>query len=130
MPRRKTTQEITAETPIIEDKIETTNANQLRETLEKIKEQPNIVGYILRNTSSAAIDLKDPSKIIDYAIISSSALEAAENLTKLFNLGATKHIIVQGKDVKMFATTISENKLTLFMEKTVDHEKILKKLKI
>ncbi len=120
---------MTAETPIIEEKIETTNANQLRETLEKIKEQPNIVGYILRNTSSAAIDLKDPSKIIDYAIISSSALEAAENLTKLFNLGAAKHIIVQGKDVKMLATTIGENKLTLFMEKTVDHEKILKKLK-
>jgi len=129
MPRRKATQEMTAETPIIEEKIETTNANQLRETLEKIKEQPNIVGYILRNTSSAAIDLKDPSKIIDYAIISSSALEAAENLTKLFNLGAAKHIIVQGKDVKMLATTIGENKLTLFMEKTVDHEKILKKLK-
>lgn len=130
MPRRKAAQEMTAETPIIEEKIETTNANQLRETIEKIKEQPNIVGYILRNTSSAAIDLKDPSKIIDYAIISSSALEAAENLTKLFNLGAAKHVIVQGKDVKMLATTIGENKLTLFMEKTVDHEKILKKLKI
>jgi predicted regulator of Ras-like GTPase activity (Roadblock/LC7/MglB family) len=131
MPRKKLTREITTESPpIIENNVETTDTNRLRANLEKIKEHPGVVGYIFRNTSSAAIDLKDPSKIIDYAIISSSALDAAEELSTLFNLGAAKHITVQGKEVKMLATTIGENKLTIFMEKTVDPEKILKKLRI
>ena len=129
MPRKKLTQEIT-EAALIENKIETTETNNIRASLEKIKNHPGVVGYIFRNTASAAIDLKDPSKIIDYAVISSSALDAAEQLSTLFNIGTAKYIVIQGKEVKMLSTAMGENKLTIFMENTVDHEKILKKLKI
>jgi len=128
MPRKRSNPKI-AEAALIESEIETTTpTSDPRAILEKIKDQPGIVGYIFRNTASAAIDLKDPSKIIDYAILSSSSLDMAEELSALFDLGTTKHIIVEGKDIKMLSLTIGENKLTVFMEKDVDHEKILKRL--
>ena len=130
MPRKKITQEIAVETALIENKAEGTDAEKIRANLEKIKSSPEVVGYIFRNTTSAAIDLKDPSKIIDYAIVSSSALDAAEKLSELFNIGTANHIIIQGKDVKMLSLSMGENKLSVFLEKNADHEKILKKLKI
>jgi predicted regulator of Ras-like GTPase activity (Roadblock/LC7/MglB family) len=107
---------------------ETIPANELRANLEEIKTYDGVVGYILRNSSSAAIDLKDPSKIIDYAIISSSALDAGEELSEVFDLGAVKNIIVEGKAIKVLSLTVDENRISVFLEKDADCEKILKKL--
>jgi len=107
---------------------ETISLNNLRANLEEIKTYDGVVGYILRNSTSAAIDLKDPTKLIDYAIISSSALDAGEELSKLFDLGAVKDIVVEGKGVKVLSLTVGENKISIFLEKDADCEKILKKL--
>ena len=107
---------------------ETVSVDNLRANLEEIKTYDGVVGYILRNSTSAAIDLKDPAKIIDYAIISSSALDAGEELSKLFNLGAVKDIVVEGKIVKVLSVTVDENRISVFLEKDADCEKILRKL--
>jgi len=107
---------------------ETISVNNLRANLDEIKTYDGVVGYILRNSTSAAIDLKDPTKLIDYAIISSSALDAGEELSKLFDLGAVKDIVVEGKGVKVLSLTVGENRISIFLEKDADCEKILKKL--
>ena len=107
---------------------ETISLNNLRANLDEIKTYDGVVGYILRNSTSAAIDLKDPTKIIDYAIISSSALDAGEELSKLFDLGAVKDIVVEGKGVKVLSLIVGENRISIFLEKDADCEKILKKL--
>jgi predicted regulator of Ras-like GTPase activity (Roadblock/LC7/MglB family) len=107
---------------------ETISVNNLRANLEEIKTYDGVVGYILRNSTSAAIDLKDPTKLIDYAIISSSALDASEELSKLFDLGEVKDIVVEGKGVKVLSLIVGENKISIFLEKDADCEKILKKL--
>jgi predicted regulator of Ras-like GTPase activity (Roadblock/LC7/MglB family) len=107
---------------------ETISVNNLRANLEEIKTYDGVVGYILRNSTSAAIDLKDPTKIIDYAIISSSALDAGEELSKLFDLGEVKDIVVEGKGVKVLSLIVGENRISIFLEKDADCEKILKKL--
>jgi len=108
--------------------IDATSINDLRECLEEIKSYKGVIGYILRNSTSAAIDLKDPTKLIDYAILSSSALDASEEFSELFNLGKIKSIIVEGKDVKKLSLTVDENRISIFMEKNTDCEKILKRL--
>jgi predicted regulator of Ras-like GTPase activity (Roadblock/LC7/MglB family) len=108
---------------------ETISVNNLRANLDEIKTYDGVVGYILRNSTSAAIDLKDPTKLIDYAIISSSALDASEELSKLFDLGAVKDILVEGKSVKVLSLTVGENRISIFLEKDADCEKILKKLR-
>ena len=102
--------------------------NNLRANLEEIKTYDGVIGYILRNSTSAAIDLKDPTKLIDYAILSSSALDAGEVLSEDFNLGAVKSIIVEGKNVKVLSLTVSENRISVFMDKEANCEKVLRKL--
>jgi predicted regulator of Ras-like GTPase activity (Roadblock/LC7/MglB family) len=114
-----------AEPVTVEENI---SLNNLRANLDEIKTYDGVIGYILRNSTSAAIDLKDPTKLIDYAIISSSALDAGEELSKLFDLGAVKDIVVEGKGVKVLSLTIGENRISIFLEKDADCEKILKKL--
>ena len=96
--------------------------SDLRAKLEEIKGREGIIGYILRNSHSASIDLKDPAKIIDYAILSSSTIDASEELRELFNFGDIKSIVVEGKNAKMLSVIIDENKISIFMEKNVDTE--------
>jgi predicted regulator of Ras-like GTPase activity (Roadblock/LC7/MglB family) len=107
---------------------ETISVNNLRANLEEIKAYDGVVGYILRNSTSAAIDLKDPTKIIDYAIISSSALDAGEELSRVFDLGEVKDIVVEGKGVKVLSLIVGENRISIFLEKDADCERILRKL--
>ncbi len=101
---------------------------KLKQNIEKIKGKEGIIGYILRNSTSASIDLKDPTKIIDYAILSSSALEASEELSNTFELGDVKHVIVEGNTAKFLSIVVDENKVSVFMEKNVDHNRIYKEL--
>lgn len=103
--------------------------SDLRTSLEEIKAYDGVIGYILRNSTSASIDLKDPTKLIDFAILSSSALDLSKELSELFNLGEVKDIVVEGKDVKVLSLTIDENKISVFLEKNAEYESILRKLR-
>jgi len=101
---------------------------KIKQNIDKVKLKEGIIGYILRNSKSASIDLKDPTKIIDYAVLSSSALEASEELSNTFELGDIKHVVVEGNTVKLLSFTVEENKVSVFMEKNVDHKRIYKDL--
>lgn len=127
--KRKDVQHVVALTEPITAVEEATTVNNIRTRLEEIRNYEGVVGYILRNSSSASIDLKDPTKIIDYAIISSSSIDAGQALSELFDLGLTKNVAVEGKNVKILSFTLGENKISVFMDKNVDSEKILKKLR-
>jgi len=125
--KKKSLQEVEAVTePIAVE--EATAVNSLKANLEAIKECDGVVGYIVRNTTSASIDLKDPTKIIDYAILSSSALDAGKVLSELFDLGDANNIVVNGKSIKMVSLIVGESKVSLFMDKSADSEKVLRKL--
>jgi hypothetical protein len=43
-------------------------------------------------------------------------------------LGAVKDIVVEGKGVKVLSLTVGENRISIFLEKGADCERILKKL--
>jgi len=102
--------------------------NGLRAVLEEAKTHDGVVGYILRNPTSATIDLRDPTRIIDYAILSSSAFDAGKELSELFNLGKMKNIMVEGKEANMLSLAIGENRVSVFTEKNTDCERLLRKL--
>ena len=127
--KRKEVVEVTAtEEPVTI--VSSTCEDKLRENLEEIKNYDGVVGYILRNTTSASIDLKEPAKIIDYATLSSTAFDATEEFSRLFEFGDVKDIIVDGKNLKMLSLAVEENKISVFMENNADVEKVLKKLEI
>ncbi len=108
--------------------IETATTVDLKTRLEEIMGCDGVIGYIMRNTKSATIDLNDPTKLIEYAVLSSSALDAAKELSELFSLGNFENILVEGREVKILSLTVGENRISIFLEKNADTEKLLKKL--
>jgi predicted regulator of Ras-like GTPase activity (Roadblock/LC7/MglB family) len=130
MPLKKKTlpfenQEQDDQTPKIDEKTEAANA---RATLEHIKSRGGIIGYIIRGPTSASVDVKDPSKIIDYAVLSAAALESSEGLSDLFEMGKISNIILEGKTLKMLSLTKGEQRISVFMDKSVDHNSIYKEI--
>jgi len=108
---------------------ETTSTDILRANLKEIVTYDGVVGYILRNSTSAVIDIKDSTKIMDYATLSSSAFDASEEVLKLFDLGDIRNIVIEGNDMKIISLTVNENKISIFMEKDADCEKVLRRLR-
>jgi len=101
---------------------------RIKQKVESVKSKEGVIGYILRNSTSASIDLKDPAKIIDYAVLSSSAFEASEELSKTFKLGEVKYSLIKGDTVKLLSFINGENKVSVFMENNIDHKRIYKDL--
>lgn len=105
------------------------NRNEvLQEKLQEIKEQEGIIGYILRGSKSASIDLKDPKKIIEYAMLSSTTFDVGKDISEELQMGAIEKILVESENSKFLSTTMDDQHLTIFMEKNVNHNKIYKEL--
>jgi len=111
--------------PKIEEKAEVAD---LRSALERIKSREGIIGYIIRGPTSASVDVKDPSKIIDYAALSAEAMESGESLSNTFGLGRISHIVLEGKNVKILSFTKGEQELSIFMDKKVDHNSVYREI--
>ena len=132
MAKKKSTQENA--TPIIvdEDEIATPEEDQtfkdLNEKLAKIRRNKGVIGYILRNTTSATIDLKEPEKIVEYAIFSSQVLDSSQEISDLLETGDVKNVLIEGKENKVLCMKINGNKISIFMEKEADQADIMKKI--
>lgn len=101
---------------------------KMQEKLQDIKDQEGIIGYILRGPKSASIDLKDPTKIIDYAVLSSTAFDVSQNMTEALQMGEVDTIVVESEETKLLSININDQRLSIFMEKSVDHNKLYKNL--
>ncbi|MCD6243575.1 hypothetical protein J7K06_07855 [Candidatus Bathyarchaeota archaeon] len=126
--RKKKSETLETEESTIESQDKKEETEELKAKLEVIKDKPDVIGYILRNSRSATIDAKDPTKIIDYALLSSSTIDIAEELSNIFNLGECNKVIVEGKNAKLLSISIGENSISIFMDKKADTEKIRKEL--
>ena len=102
----------------------------LQEKLQSIKGREGIIGYILRGPNSASIDLKDPTKIVDYAILSTTAFETGQDLSAMFEIGEVDSIITEGEETKILSRVVNNHRLSIFMEKNVDHNKLCKDLNL
>ena len=106
-----------------------TDVEVLQEKLKEIKDQDGVIGYILKGSESASIDLKDPRKIIEYAVLSSTAFDAGRNVTETLQMGEVDTIVVESEDTKLLSIHLNNHHLSIFMEKSVDHNRIYKNLK-
>jgi predicted regulator of Ras-like GTPase activity (Roadblock/LC7/MglB family) len=100
----------------------------LRANLAEINKHKEITGYIMRNATTAIIDLKNQVHLTENAILASQTLDSAREISELFNLGTIENIIITGKDAKTLCITIGENNAAIFMEKNADHNDILNRL--
>lgn len=106
------------------------NTEDLQSSLRNLKTKEGIIGYILRAPKSASIDINDPTKIIDYAVMSSTVLDAGESLSSTFELGKMHKVILEGKDAKMLTLRVGDNSLSIFMNKSTNPDEIFKDLGI
>ena len=106
-----------------------TMQEKLQEKLQEIKDQEGIIGYILRGTKSASIDLKDPTKIIDYALLSSATFDTGRDMTETLQMGEVDNIVVESEETKLLSMNINSHRLSIFMEKSFDHNSLYKNLK-
>ena len=133
MAKKKSTEQENA-TPIIvdEDEIATSEEDQifkdLNDKLAKIRKNKGVIGYIIRNASSATIDLKEPEKIVEYAIFSSQVLDSSQEIANLFEKGDVENVLIEGKENKVLCINIDENKISIFMEKDADDTAIQKQI--
>jgi predicted regulator of Ras-like GTPase activity (Roadblock/LC7/MglB family) len=100
----------------------------LQDRLEEIKTREGVIGYILRSPNSASIDLKDSTKIIDYAVLSATAFEMGQEISEVFKIGKIGTIVLEGADTKILLARIGDNRLSVFMDKSVDHNKLCEDL--
>jgi predicted regulator of Ras-like GTPase activity (Roadblock/LC7/MglB family) len=131
MVKQKRSIHETAETVIVED-VTSSEEDQvftdLSKNLAEIRKTEGVVGYILRSTTAATIDLKEPEKIVEYAILSSQVLDSSREISELFELGDVESTLIEGKEINALCLVIGENKISIFMEKNADHADILKKV--
>ena len=133
MAKKKSTEQENA-TPIIvdEDEIVTPEEDQtfkdLNDKLAKIRKNKGVIGYIIRNASSATIDLKESEKIVEYAIFSSQVLDSSQEIANLFEKGDVENVLIEGNENKVLCMNIDENKISIFMEKDADDTAIQKQI--
>ena len=132
MAKKKKSMSETAETvfaeesaPIVEAVEEKQVSQDLATRLSKMCERPEVLGFIMRDTTTATINLKEPEKIVDYALLTSQALESSQEISQMFNLGDFESTLIEGKNMKTLCFVLDENRVNIFMEKDVDHADIL-----
>ena len=136
MPRKKSRKKNSTNSKPVEEmepqptqsEIPETTVEALKRKLDAVKDMKGVIGYILRNSRSATIDVKDPAKIIDYAILSSSAMELGKESSRIFSVNRIKKIIVEGEDAKLLSFSVDDNNISVFVEKNTDVEKIYRHL--
>ncbi len=114
--------EITASTS------EQSSFEDLSALLNDLCDADNIMGYILKNDTTAKINLKDSTKVVDFAMLSSQAFDSAAELSASFDIGNINNIVIDGTDIKVLCVNAGENTACVFMEKSTDHVKILNKI--
>jgi predicted regulator of Ras-like GTPase activity (Roadblock/LC7/MglB family) len=131
MVKQKRSIHETATTVIVDD-VTSSEEDQvfadLSKNLAEIRKAKGVIGYILRSTTAATIDLKEPEKLVEYAILSSQVLDSSREISELFELGDVESTLIEGKEIKALCLVIGENKISIFMEKNADHADILKRV--
>jgi len=107
---------------------ENSDFTRLSASLAEIRKLKDVLGYILRSDTSAVLDFIEPDKITENAILSSQIHDSCGEITKLFNLGGTESVLVEGENVKVLCMSIGENSISVFMEKNAAHSGIIKRI--
>jgi predicted regulator of Ras-like GTPase activity (Roadblock/LC7/MglB family) len=128
---KKTTHETETALLLDEDELASEEDPTFKELSSKLKEIRNdkgVTGYIIRNENSATIDLKEPEKLVQYAIFSSQVLDSSQEISDLLKTGDVESILVEGKENNALCMNIDGNKISIFMEKDADHADVLNKI--
>ena len=132
MLKQKTHVEISTEplesAPVISVGEDNSVFSSLAASLSEIRKLNGVIGYILRNNTSAIIDLTEQEKITEWAILSSQISESSNEIANQFHLADIESLLVEGKYVKVLCMSLGDNKIGIFMERTATHAWMIKRI--
>lgn len=102
----------------------------LAATLAEVRKLKGVLGYILRSSTTAVLDLTQKESVADYAMLSSEIDECTGVIGKQFKLADVECTVAEGQTTKVLCMCIGENRLAVFMEKTCVHAWIVKRILI
>ncbi len=114
------TQEAPANTTVEQE--ENSGYEELLAVAKEIRRNDKVLGYILKSESKATVDLNEPTKIVEHAMLSSQTFESSQSIGESLNLGEVGAAIVEGKNAKVLCLNLGENKVSLFLKKDADTE--------
>lgn len=89
-----------------------------------------VLGYILRSSSAAVLDLTQKKLVTDYAMLSYELHDCTLVIGKQFKLADAECAVAEGQTAKMLCMGIGESRLAVFMDKTFAHAWIVKRILI
>ncbi|MCX8150127.1 MAG: hypothetical protein N3D85_01260 [Candidatus Bathyarchaeota archaeon] len=107
---------------------ETITFDAVHEILKDICSFVGVQGYIIKDEDTATINLEDSEKTVPYAMLVSQAFELAKELSQVSCLGEGDTLLLDCADLKVLCVKVNDVTVSIFMEKNVDHTKILNKL--
>ena len=116
-------------TPISSD-CEYSAFTSLGASLAEIRKLKGVIGYILRGSTSAMLDLSELDKISQYAALTYQLNESTSEIAKQLNVAEVESVLVEGGNLKVLFMRIGENKISVFMEKSASHSGIIKRILI
>jgi predicted regulator of Ras-like GTPase activity (Roadblock/LC7/MglB family) len=102
----------------------------LAATLAEVRKLKGVLGYILRSSTTAVVDLTQKESVADYAMLSYEVHDCAGAVSRQFKLADVECAVVEGQTAKVLCMCIGENRLAVFMEKTCAHAWIVKRILI
>jgi predicted regulator of Ras-like GTPase activity (Roadblock/LC7/MglB family) len=93
--------------------------------LDEARKFVGVKGYILKDASSAVVNLADSANLVEFAKFSSEIFDSFDELSEIFALGKAENILVQGKTAKILCIAIGKNRISILMEKEADDANIL-----
>jgi predicted regulator of Ras-like GTPase activity (Roadblock/LC7/MglB family) len=100
----------------------------LRGTLAEIRKNNEILGFILKNSAQAVVDINNAEELADLALLASQLFDSSEKLIDLFHAGTMKTVVLEGAKIKMICLCVGENQLGLIMEKGSNPRGVLKRI--
>jgi hypothetical protein len=97
--------------------------------LAEVVKLDGVLGYILKDDATAKIDLRDPEKTVEYALLASEAFDAANKTQLVFGLGDIQDVVVELGRLKMLYVVENDVSVSVFLEKTGDRNLVLAKLR-
>jgi predicted regulator of Ras-like GTPase activity (Roadblock/LC7/MglB family) len=102
----------------------------LATTLSEVRKLKGVLGYILRSSTTAVVDLTQKESVTDYAMLAYEIHDCIGAISRQFKLADVECAVVEGQTAKVLCMGIGENHLAVFMEKTCAHAWIVKRILI
>ncbi len=107
---------------------ETRVFKKLYPILADLRKNNEISGFILKNSVQAIADLDKPEDKANLAVLISRVFETSASLLAACTGGQTSYSILECSKLAFLCLHLGGNQLGIFMEKSVEYAKILKKI--